>query len=184
MNDPAETKTGQGGGMLTHVHSSIFDSPAQTLVNTVNTVGVMGKGVAKECKLRYPRMFNEYRELCRSERLNVGDLHLWKSDNRWILNFPTKTTWKKPSRIEFIEAGLQTFVKSYKDLGITSASFPPLGCGNGNLDWEEVRPLMVSYLRDVSIPIYIHNVQVDPDFVPEHKETQPAPADFSESRRS
>ena len=167
-----------GERMITYLDSSVFQSPAQTLVNTVNVVGVMGKGVAKEFKARYPDMFSEYRELCRSGALTVGKLHIWRSDSRWVLNFPTKTTWKLPSRIEYIEAGLAKFVSSYKDLGITSASFPPLGCGNGNLKWPDVRPIMERYLDEVSIPVYIHDVQVTADFIPEHKNRAHVPKDF------
>ncbi|WP_292641659.1 macro domain-containing protein [Mesorhizobium sp.] len=166
--------------MITFLESSVFESPAQTLVNTVNTVGVMGKGIAKEFKTRYPRMFREYRELCEERSLQVGKLHLWRSDTRWVLNFPTKTTWKLPSKIDYIEQGLQKFVETYKDLGITSVSFPPLGCGNGNLNWGDVRPIMESYLSPVSIPVYIHDVQVGPDFVAEHKESARIPEDFAE----
>jgi O-acetyl-ADP-ribose deacetylase (regulator of RNase III) len=96
---------------------------------------------------------------------------LWRGPDRWVLNFPTKTTWRLPSEIEYIESGLRRFVETYEELGITSASFPPLGCGNGNLDWHQVRPLMERYLKKVQIPIYIHDRQVAPDFVPEHLES-------------
>jgi O-acetyl-ADP-ribose deacetylase (regulator of RNase III) len=164
--------------MITYMESSVFDSPAQTLVNTVNTVGVMGKGIAKEFKVRYPRMYVEYRALCDRQQLKIGQLHLWRSDTRWVLNFPTKSTWKLPSKIEYIEAGLSKFVQSYKALGISSASFPPLGCGNGNLNWADVKPLMEAYLARVDIPIYIHDVQVKADFVPEHREPSTIPDDF------
>lgn len=165
--------------MITFLESSVFESPAQTLVNTVNTVGVMGKGIAKEFKKRYPRMFREYRELCDAGSLEVGKLHLWRSDTRWVLNFPTKTTWKLPSKLEYVESGLRKFVDTYKELGITSISFPPLGCGNGNLDWYDVRPVMESYLSKVSIPVYIHDVQVAADFIPEHRERTRIPDDFA-----
>jgi O-acetyl-ADP-ribose deacetylase (regulator of RNase III) len=164
--------------MITYLESSVFESPAQTLVNTVNTVGVMGKGIAKEFKSRYPRMYTEYRELCDRRALSVGQIHLWRSDTRWVLNFPTKTTWKLPSKIEYIQSGLAKFVDSYKSLGISSVSFPPLGCGNGNLDWSDVRPLMEEYLSKVDIPIYIHDVQVAEDFVPEHRAPAKVPQDF------
>lgn len=164
--------------MITYLESSVFDSPAQTLVNTVNTVGVMGKGIAKEFKSRYPKMYTEYRQLCDAHALRTGQIHLWRSDTRWVLNFPTKTTWRLPSRMEYIHAGLTKFVDSYKDLGITSASFPPLGCGNGNLNWEDVKPIMEQYLSKIQIPIYIHDIQVSPDFIPEHKTKEMAPVDF------
>jgi O-acetyl-ADP-ribose deacetylase (regulator of RNase III) len=160
----------QGVEMLTYLRTSIFDSPAQTLVNTVNTVGVMGKGIAKESKARYPRMFQEYRELCDQRQLRVGVLHLWRGNKPWVLNFPTKTTSRQPSKMEYVEAGLQKLRTSYEEMGITSASFPPLGCGNGNLDWNQVRPLMEGHLRTLPIPVYVHDRQVGPDFVPEHEE--------------
>ena len=166
--------------MITYLDSSVFDSPAQTLVNTVNTVGVMGKGIAKGFKTRYPEMFKEYRALCDSSALTIGLLHIWRSDKRWVLNFPTKTTWRKPSELRYVELGLKKFVDSYSKLGISSASFPPLGCGNGNLDWQDVKPLMEGYLSKASIPIYIHNVQVAHSFVPEHHESYVAPAKFAD----
>ena len=82
-----------------HVRSSLFDAPSQTLVNTVNTEGVMGKGVAKEFKRLYPDMFQAYKRLCDRSELGIGKLHLWRSAERWVLNFPTKTTWRQPSRL-------------------------------------------------------------------------------------
>jgi len=180
-NDSAFTGTveSEAQTLITYLETSVFESPAQTLVNTVNTVGVMGKGIAKEFKARYPKMYPEYRRLCDEHRLAVGSLHLWRGQKRWVLNFPTKTTWKLPSKIEYITAGLQKFVESYARMGITSISFPPLGCGNGNLDWSDVRPIMEEYLRRVSIQVYIHDVQVERDFVPEHFEESEAPEDFA-----
>jgi O-acetyl-ADP-ribose deacetylase (regulator of RNase III) len=166
--------------MLTYLYSSLFDSPAQTLVNTVNTVGVMGKGVAKTFRERYPKMYTEYRKICDRSQLSIGYLHLWKGDDRWVLNFPTKTTWRLPSKLEYVEMGLETFVNNYEKMGIVSASFPPLGCGNGNLDWKDVRPVLESYLSKLSIPIYVHNLHVSDKFVPEHKETHVVPAKLDE----
>jgi O-acetyl-ADP-ribose deacetylase (regulator of RNase III) len=160
--------------MLVYVRTSLFESPAQTLVNTVNTVGVMGKGVALEFKNRYPKMYENYRELCDNGVLTVGKLHLWRGNDQWILNFPTKTTWKKASEYSYIEDGLKTFVSSYKEMGISSIAFPPLGCGNGNLDWNLVRPLMEKYLANLEIPVYVHDRQVGKDFVPEHRDNRGA----------
>lgn len=85
-----------------------------------------------------------------------------------------------PSKLEYIQQGLETFVKNYERMGIVSASFPPLGCGNGNLDWQDVRPLIERYLNQISIPIYVHNVHVDAEFVPEHKEAHNVPATFDQ----
>jgi O-acetyl-ADP-ribose deacetylase (regulator of RNase III) len=166
--------------MLTYIYASLFASPAQTLVNTVNTVGVMGKGVAKSFREQYPSMYTEYRRLCDRGVLTVGKLHLWKGENRWVLNFPTKTTWRLPSKLDYIEAGLKTFVATYESMGIVSASFPPLGCGNGNLNWSDVRPLMESYLNRINIPVYVHSLHVGAEFVPEHKEGHPAPTTLDE----
>lgn len=163
--------------MITYLETSVFESPAQTLVNTVNIEGVMGKGIAKEFKSRYPAMFREYRVLCDRHQLKVGMLHLWRGDKRWVLNFPTKTTWRQPSKLEYIEAGLTKFVETYQQLGINSISFPPLGCGNGNLKWTDVRPIMELYLAKINIPVYIHDVQVKEGFVAEHLGGE-APEDF------
>ena len=117
--------------MITYVASDIFDSPAKVLVNTVNTVGVMGKGIAKVFKAVYPEMFKEYQALCETRQFDIGQLWLYKAPNRWVLNFPTKRHWRNPSKVEFLEQGLAKFANSFSDYGITSVAFPLLGCGNG-----------------------------------------------------
>jgi len=143
--------------MITYVKMNIFESPAQVIVNTVNTVGVMGKGIAKQYKTFYPEMFKEYQKYCEEKLLEVGKLWIYKTENKWILNFPTKEHWRSPSKIEYIEKGLQKFVDTYEEKGIRSISFPPLGCGNGGLNWEsEVKPLMEKYLKSIDIDIFIH----------------------------
>ncbi len=136
---------------------SLFESDAQVLVNAVNTVGVMGKGIAKEFKRRYPEMFKQYKDYCDSHILDIGKLWIYKAPDRWILSFPTKRHWGGRSRIEYIEAGLKKFVANYKARGIKSISFPMLGCENGGLDWEsQVKPLMKKYLSSLPINTYIH----------------------------
>jgi len=155
--------------MITYVVSDIFKSPARVLVNTVNTVGVMGKGVAKDFKLIYPDMFKQYQKLCEENKLDIGKLWIYKTSNKWILNFPTKKHWRNRSKLEYIEAGLKKFVCSYADKGITSISFPMLGCGNGELDWDtEVRPLMEKYLNPLPIDVFIHLYRDNP-FEVEHR---------------
>jgi O-acetyl-ADP-ribose deacetylase (regulator of RNase III) len=150
--------------MLTYLPTSLFDSPAQTLVNTVNTVGVMGKGIALVFKQRYPDMYQQYRELCQAGQLDIGKLHVYRKLNQVIVNFPTKKHWRNPSQIKYIEAGLAEFVHSYIQHGITSVSFPQLGCGQGGLDWErQVQPVMQCYLKDLPIPVYIHLYSNSPD---------------------
>ena len=155
--------------MITYVDFSLFDSPAKVLVNTVNTVGVMGKGIAKEFKSIYPEMFIEYQQFCESGRLNVGDLWVYKTPHKWVLNFPTKKHWRSPSNPEYLEAGLKKFAQVYQEARITSVSFPQLGCGNGELDWTEVKPLMEEYLKGLPIEIFIHVVYSDSGFKPEHR---------------
>ncbi len=156
--------------MLQFIHSSILDSQAQTVVNTVNTVGVMGKGLAHAFREKYPAMFATYKKLCDNHQLVVGKLWLWRGENQWVLNFPTKKHWRHPSKLEYIESGLAKFVANYESRGIREISFPRLGCGNGGLNWEDVRPLMEKYLGDLPIPIYIHDFEVDIGS-PEHKLT-------------
>ena len=143
--------------MLMYVQQDIFKSPAQVIVNTVNTVGVMGKGIAKRYKEVYPDMYKQYQKFCEQHLLDIGKLWIYKSDTKWILNFPTKKHWRQPSKIEYVEQGLKKFVETYEEKGITSVSFPQLGCGNGGLNWEkEVRPLMEKYLKDLPIDVFVH----------------------------
>jgi len=154
--------------MLTYLTTNLFKSPAQTLVNTVNTVGVMGKGIAKSFKQLYPEMYREYRQLCKAGKLNIGKLYIYRTPNKIIVNFPTKKHWRNPSQVEYVEAGLQEFVRIYDKYGISTVSFPQLGCGNGELNWEkQVRPVMERYLKDLPISVYIHLYPQQPDFVPE-----------------
>jgi O-acetyl-ADP-ribose deacetylase (regulator of RNase III) len=156
--------------MITYVVCDLFTSPAQTLVNTVNTVGVMGKGIAKDFKAIYPEMFTRYQELCERDQFNIGQLWPYRTSNKLVLNFPTKQHWRSPSRPEYIEAGLKTFAAQYHIYGVTSISFPLLGCGNGELDWEsQVRPLMEGYLGKLPIDVYIHLQNRQDPYTPEHR---------------
>ncbi len=156
--------------MLTFVRGNLFESPAKVLVNTVNTVGVMGKGIALTFKQVYPEMFRRYQTLCERGELEIGNLWLYKTEHKWILNFPTKRHWRNPSRLEFIEAGLAKFVETYADQGITSIAFPELGCGNGELQWADVRPLMLRYLRKLPINVYINLYDRDGSTTVEHRD--------------
>ena len=149
------------------VKGNIFESPAKTLVNTVNTAGAMGKGLAKEFKRLFPDMFKSYQRLCEAGKFNVGQLWLYTTPNKWVLSFPTKKHWRQPSEIEYVESGLQTFVEHFDTLRIESIAFPRLGCGNGELDWTTVKPLMESYLKKLPIDIYVYEVSIP--MVPEHK---------------
>ena len=147
--------------MLIYRRTSLLESPAQTLVNTVNCVGVMGKGLAKAFRDREPAMFARYKDVCSTGQLEPGKLWLWRGTENWTLNFPTKIHWRQPSKLEWVEAGLHKFVSTYKEQGIKEISFPRLGCGNGNLDWEDVKPMMEGYLSNLDIPVYIHDFAKD-----------------------
>ena len=156
--------------MINYVVCDLFASPARTLVNTVNTVGVMGKGIAKSFKTIYPEMFSRYQELCEKGQFDIGQLWLYRTPNKWVLNFPTKKHWRSPSQPQYIETGLQTFASTYHLYGITSISFPLLGCGNGELVWEtQVQPLMEKYLSKLPIDVYIHLLNRNDPFTPEHR---------------
>lgn len=154
--------------MLHFIHTSILESQTQTVVNTVNTVGVMGKGLAHAFREKYPSMFTAYRDLCNKGQFEVGQLWLWRGSTQWVLNFPTKKHWRFPSKLEYIENGLLKFVANYEARGIREISFPRLGCGNGGLLWEDVRPLMEKYLSLLPIPVYIHDFNAEIG-APEHK---------------
>lgn len=148
--------------MIVFKKGNIFDSDCQTLVNTVNRNGVMGKGLALQFKQRYPEMFDEYRLACKLKQIHIGgDLWVWDYVDlykpRKILCFATKEDWWNPSKLVWIERGLQMFVNTYKAFGISSIAWPKLGCTNGKLDWEtEVKPLMVKYLDDINIMCEIY----------------------------
>lgn len=135
---------------------NIFESNATTLVNTVNCVGIMGKGIALEFKKRYPNMFAEYVAFCNSGMVHPGVPYYYQDlCGVSILNFPTKNHWRSPSKLSYIISGLDWFRDNYESLGITSIAFPPLGCGNGGLPWTVVGPLMYSKLHDLPIDIEI-----------------------------
>lgn len=143
--------------MIVFKNGNLFDSECQTLVNTVNRNGVMGKGIALQFKQRYPEMFDEYKLACKLKQIHIGgdiivydNMDLYKPKK--ILCFATKEDWWNPSKLEWIERGLKIFVQTYKTFGITSIAWPKLGCTNGKLNWEkQVKPLMIKYLDDLDI---------------------------------
>jgi O-acetyl-ADP-ribose deacetylase (regulator of RNase III) len=135
---------------------NIFDSKAQTLVNTVNCMGVMGKGLALQFKKRYPDMFIAYKKLCQDRLFDIGKLWLYKTDHRWILNFPTKYDWRFPSSEFYLEQGLEKFLETYKQRGIESIAFPLLGASNGGIEPETSLQIMQRYLSCCDIPVTIY----------------------------
>lgn len=142
--------------MIKFTQGNIFDSKAQTLVNTVNCVGVMGKGLAKEFRDRWPDMFNAYQAACKKGEVRSGKPFLYKDLYKIILNVPTKDNWKEPSKYEFVEAGLKAIRDHFQEWGIKSIALPPLGCGLGGLDWAQVKALMVKYLDELPIDVEVY----------------------------
>ena len=157
--------------MITYTQGNLLEANVEAVVNTVNTVGVMGKGLASAYKARYPGMFETYKRLCKEGKIDIGRLWLWKGEDQWVLNFPTKKHWRNPSKLAYVEAGLRKFVDKYEERGIREIAFPRLGCGNGGLDWADVGPLMEGYLKPLPIPVYIHDFAADIGR-PEHRERE------------
>ena len=143
---------------IKYTKGNIFTSKCQTLVNTVNCVGIMGAGIALEFKYRYPEMFEKYAKFCEEKLIQVGKLWVYEvpNGNQKVLNFPTKQHWKYPSKYEYLEKGLKKFLETYKEKGITSIAFPMLGALNGGLDPGKVLDLMHQYLEFCDIPIEIY----------------------------
>ena len=149
-----------------------FDSQAQTLVNTVNCVGVMGKGIALEFKKRFPEMYKDYVARCKARQVQLGKPYLFPEpremgqlsllpdpdspEQRRILNFPTKKHWRSRSYLTDIEAGLAHLDQHYRTWGITSLAVPALGCGNGGLTWQAVGPILYRHLNRIDIPIELY----------------------------
>ena len=142
--------------MIEYTDTTVFNVNAQTMVNTINCMGVMGAGLALEFRLRFPEMYEDYLIRCERGEVKIGRPYLYRDyDIPWIMNFPTKYHWKRPSKIEWIEQGLRYFVSNYERGGIVSIAFPKLGSNRGGLDWKEVKPLMERYLKRVHIQVYI-----------------------------
>lgn len=139
--------------MWTLVTGNILEADVQALVNTVNTVGIMGKGIALQFKKKFPAMFKEYEQLCKEEKLQPGHIHVFDCGElfnpRYIINFPTKRHWKEKSKLEYIQVGLKALVAELKQREIRSVAIPPLGCGNGGLNWSEVLPLIQKALEEI-----------------------------------
>jgi O-acetyl-ADP-ribose deacetylase (regulator of RNase III) len=149
------------------IKGNLLEAHTQALVNTVNTVGVMGKGIALQFKDSYPTNFKIYADACKHNELKPGKLLVVKEvtieGEKIIINFPTKTEWFLKSKYEYIEEGLKELVNVIKEYQIKSIAIPPLGCGNGGLKWEKVKELIEKYLgnyKDIDIEVYEPNEAV------------------------
>ncbi len=139
------------------LEGDLFESKAQTLVNTVNTEGVMGKGIALQFKKRFPEMYQDYLRRCKRGEVRLGRPYLFKGlEPPWVLNFPTKDHWRSLSRLSDIIEGLDFLKKHYDEWGITSLAVPPLGAGNGGLEWRVVGPTLYRILSTFDIPVEIY----------------------------
>ncbi len=143
--------------MIRFVHGNLFESKAEALVNTVNCVGVMGKGIAYQFKRAYPSMFADYMAKCRRHEIRIGQVATFRDGGKLIINFPTKDHWRAPSRLEDIKVGLTSLRAVIITEQVASIAVPPLGCGNGGLHWPLVKKAIVEALQvlnDVDIAIY------------------------------
>jgi len=148
--------------MIKTTQGNLLKAPAEALVNTVNTVGVMGKGIALQFRQAFPEMYRAYEKACKDGDMQLGQVQVFDLGGlaggpRWIINFPTKGHWRADSRLADVENGLNDLVAKVRKLGIRSIAIPPLGCGNGGLDWNEVRPRIeqaFASLSDVRVLLY------------------------------
>ncbi len=147
--------------MIKYKKGNILESPAQALVNTVNTVGVMGKGIALQFKKAFPNNYKAYVEACKKGEVKIGSMFVYKDNNviygeKIIINFPTKTTWRKPSEYVYIEKGLDDLIEVIYKYDIKSIAIPPLGAGNGGLEWEKVKKIISNKLKDLEIDVFVY----------------------------
>ncbi len=147
--------------MIYYKTGNLFDSEAEALVNTVNTVGVMGKGIALQFKNMFPNNYKLYSNACKNKEVKVGQLLVTVEESllagkKIIINFPTKTSWRLPSEYQYIESGLTELINVIKEKKIKSIAIPPLGAGNGGLDWNKVKQILEKKLVDIDCDIYIY----------------------------
>jgi O-acetyl-ADP-ribose deacetylase (regulator of RNase III) len=148
--------------MITEAHGNLLDADVDALLNTVNTVGVMGKGIALQFRRAYPEMYAAYERAATAGEVSLGRMHVWPTEAlagpRYVINFPTKGHWRARSRLSDIEQGLHDLVRVVRELRIRSLAVPPLGCGNGGLAWDQVEPRIRAVLAvldpDVQVLLY------------------------------
>jgi O-acetyl-ADP-ribose deacetylase (regulator of RNase III) len=141
------------------IDQDIFTLDVEALVNPVNTVGVMGKGLAKRFAESFPEMFKAYKKACERKELKIGEMWVWETgflwNPCWVVNFPTKEHWKYQSKLSYIERGLYDLRYRIDELGVQSVAVPALGCGAGNLKFDQVLPLIEKYLSDVNAKVLV-----------------------------
>lgn len=136
-------------GTIRYTAGNLLESKQEALVNTVNLEGYMGKGIAYQFKKRFPENNKAYIEACKNNNIGIGKVFSFKEDGKIIINFPTKDRWREKTKISYIEEGLESLKHLITDKGISSVAIPPLGCGNGGLEWREVKPLIEERLKEL-----------------------------------
>ncbi|ADL43597.1 Appr-1-p processing domain protein [Micromonospora aurantiaca ATCC 27029] len=152
------------GDLVQLKRGDLLNSKAHALVNTVNCVGIMGKGIALAFKKRYPNMFRDYVRRCDQGLVQLGKPYAYQDEEKLIINFPTKQHWRSVSRLEDIEHGLEHLRSNLSKWGVRSIAVPPLGCGNGQLEWSVVGPTLYRHLSTFGIPVELyvpHDVEPD-----------------------
>ncbi len=147
--------------MINYIEGNLFESKAEALVNTVNTAGIMGKGIALQFKKEFPHNYKVYKIACQNKNFSIGDLLITEEESllygkKIIIDLPTKTDWRKPSEYSYIEIGLKKLVQAIREREIKSIAIPPLGSGNGGLNWGNVRTLMETTLAGLDCDIFIY----------------------------
>lgn len=145
---------------FTEERGNLLEADVDALVNTVNTVGVMGKGIALQFKNAFPGNYEAYRLACEEQTVRLGEMFVFETGTlgrpRWIVNFPTKQHWRARSRLQDIEAGLVALCATIREHEIESIAVPPLGCGNGGLDWADVLPSILTRLDELDAEVRIY----------------------------
>ena len=166
--------------MIETSNEKLLESDAQAYVNTVNTAGVMGKGIALLFKEKFDKNYREYRTACKNDKVKVGKMHvvdifeeqqemfpnpnkeIRRENPKWIINFPTKKHWRGKSDLKWIEDGVEDLVRVIDEKGIESVALPQRGCGNGGLDWKQVEPIIQKAFADSSVRVIVYESPKEP----------------------
>lgn len=151
--------------MIRYLKGNILESDAQALVNTVNTIGIMGKGIALQFKKAFPENYKAYIKACKNKEIDIGKLFVFKEktllSEKIIINFPTKKDWRNPSEYEYIEKGLDDLIRVIKEYNIQRIALPPLGAGSGGLVWEKVKKIIEEKLGNLDIEIFVYEPTIE-----------------------
>lgn len=148
--------------MIHYKQGNLFDDDAEAFVNAVNIVGVMGAGIARQFKQRYPEMFEQYEVDCEAGKVQLGKMHVFEraeENPRYVINFPTLRHWKDLSKLSDIKDGLDDLVEVVQQHQIQSIAIPPLGCGVGGLKWDDVRKLIEQAFTDIDVHVHLYEPQ-------------------------